>query len=190
MVSNTPSNTEQNRMVPLDIARGRLAWIWMAGSLAAGILLAAQSFGNVYKGRLAEVWSAAIPMVLPTLSLIITVVGDGAIETTAESGSPRRVTTMVNKTMYHIAVTLSIAYFLAIGGTFLGEPAYRYFNSPRPTETDILSAATHKEPVTATKSEAEPIAAADVLKVANLWLAPLQTLVVASMSKLFFKKQS
>src|SRR4029077_8084179 len=70
----------RNFAISLEQARWTMAKIWFGGAGILIVLLIAQSFGTVYQGHIAEVWSWALPTVMPTLSLIIAVLKSSALE--------------------------------------------------------------------------------------------------------------
>lgn len=148
--------------ISLEKARHRLARLWFIGVGIIFLLLVAQSFGNVYEGRLEEVWSWALPTVIPTLSLLLSVLGANAIVQVNDGNAD---TAMVRRSFYSIAYWLSIFYLLLILVTILFQPIGVYMNS------------------------SEKFTAVDFLKRSQLWLSPVQGLVISAIGILFFSKQ-
>jgi hypothetical protein len=163
--------------IPLDKARSRLAKLWLGGSGVVFFIVLLQSFGTIYRGRLAEVWGLTLSTFLPTLSLIVSVLGASAIDSQATTQNSVQVPG-VRRDFYAIAYWLSAAYFVIITVTILAQPAVMYFQSPEPSMDEVL------------KESKGDVTAADVLKMSNLWLSPFQGLVIAAMGTLFFTKKS
>lgn len=146
--------------ISLEKARYRLARLWFIGVGIIFLLLVAQSsFGDIYEGRLEEVWSWALPTVIPTLSLLLSVLGANAIVQVNDSNAD---TGMVRRSFYSIAYWLSVFYLLLILATILLQPI----------------------------NPSEKFTAVDFLKRSQLWLSPVQGIVISAMGILFFSKQS
>ena len=145
--------------IPLEQARWQLAIVWF---VCAGIIFAIliiQSIGGVYGEEVQRVWSWALPNFLPTLALMVSVFAADALR-------PEQDTTyLVRKNFYTLSWWLSIFYLLAIMLSILSPPIVNYFST-------------------------QPIAdRIKILEVSNLWLGPLQGLVVVALGILFFLKQ-
>lgn len=149
--------------ISLEKARYRLARLWFIGVGIIFLLLVAQSFSNHYQGRLEEVWSWALPTVIPTLSLLLSVLGANAIVQVNDSNAD---TGMVRRSFYSIAYWLSVFYLLLILVTILFQPIGVIMNP------------------------SEKFTAVDFLKRSQLWLSPVQGLVISAMGILFFSKQT
>jgi hypothetical protein len=108
------SPTEQ-RTIPIDRARQGLAWLWLGYGGGIFLLLVAQSLAGKYEGEVQEVWGWALPTIIPTLSLILAVLGAGALQ-------PGNVALAVRRTFYVIALWLSAIYLTLILATILAEP--------------------------------------------------------------------
>ena len=137
-----------------------MAKIWFGGAGILIVLLIAQSFGTVYQGHIAEVWSWALPTVMPTLSLIIAVLKSSALEKddNQDSKQPK-----VKRRFYFVALWLSVFYLTLVVGSVLAAPIMSYLH----TEEDFTNF--------------------DAMKLSNLWLAPIQGIVVGCMAALFFQ---
>jgi len=110
----TPSGTAATT-VPLSRARSRLAGQWLIGAGVIFLLLILQSVFGKYHDKAQQVWSWALPSLMPTLTLIISVLGANALEPQDEGGS-------VRKSFYYLAMWLSTAYLMLILFTILIEP--------------------------------------------------------------------
>jgi hypothetical protein len=95
----------RNSAISLEQARWTMAKVWFGGAGILIVLLIAQSFGTVYQGHIAEVWSWALPTVMPTLSLIIAVLKSSALEKddNQDSKQPK-----VKRRFYFVALSLSV----------------------------------------------------------------------------------
>jgi hypothetical protein len=65
--------------IPLDRARNHLAKIWLTGAGIVFLLLVIQSILGKYEGQLQEVWSWFVPTVVPTIALMLGVLGASAL---------------------------------------------------------------------------------------------------------------
>lgn len=105
----------QSGAVPLSRARSRLAAQWLIGAGIIFLLLILQSVFGKYHDKAQQVWSWALPSLMPTLTLIISVLGANALEPQDEGG-------YVRKSFYRLAMWLSAAYLILILFTILIEP--------------------------------------------------------------------
>jgi len=146
--------------VSLNDARWALAKIWFIGGGAIFLFLIVQTLGTIYGDSYGEVWSWALPNVMPTLSLIMTVLGAAAITHGGENPI------WVKRKYLTLAKTFSICYlaliFLSIVGAYF---AAHFRPSSKFTEVDAI-------------------------KMSGIWLAPIQALVVACIGALFFTEQA
>jgi len=149
--------------VPLSQARKQLSTIWFVGSGLIFLVIVAQSIGTVYQGQLSELWGWFLPTLLPTLSLIVSVLGATAIDTQAPATSKKVV--LVRSDFHSITFWLTWMYLGLLLATILAQPAARFSFAD------------------------ENAKAIDVLKVSSLWLTPVQILVVAAMGVLFFTRR-
>jgi hypothetical protein len=113
MVSKPASQTPA--MVPLSVARNRLAILWLGAAAALFLLLIVQSILGHFENRSQEVWSWALPTVMPTLTLVLTVLGADALKS-EESEQ------VVKKSFLRLASLLSGFYLLLVVSTLLIEP--------------------------------------------------------------------
>lgn len=99
----------------LHLVQARLARLWLLGAASISLVLIIQSVAQKYRGQETEVWGWALPTLLPTLSLIVSVLGAGALDVKHDRG-------LVRQSFSRVAYWLSAAYLLAIMLTILIEP--------------------------------------------------------------------
>jgi cytochrome bd-type quinol oxidase subunit 2 len=100
--------------LPLDTARSHLTAIWLIGGGLMFAILVLQSILGKYGGQMQQAWSWFIPTIMPTLSLMLGVIGASALG----QKDPRN----VRRDFYNIARWLSIAYLTVLALTILLEP--------------------------------------------------------------------
>jgi hypothetical protein len=105
--------------ITLDEVRWNLARLWLLLGGCFVLLLIAQSTLGKYQGKVQNVWSWALPAIMPTLSLIITVLGTSAFEHGEEP-------VMIKKPFYQTVFWLSAVYLLFLMVTILAEPFTPY----------------------------------------------------------------
>lgn len=105
--------------VSLDRARWRLAVLWFSLSGLVTLTLIVQSAAGKYSDVVQEVWSWALPTIMPTLSLILAVLGANALQ-------PDGPGTRVRKAFYSLALVLSLAYLLLVLLTITLDPLTPY----------------------------------------------------------------
>jgi hypothetical protein len=108
-------NGHGRRTLPLSRARFRLARLWFVGAGLSYLIVIAQSIAGKYAGEVSAVWAWALPTTLPTLALIIAVLGAGALQPKDEAPKVRR-------DFYVVASWLSASYLTLILGLILVEP--------------------------------------------------------------------
>ena len=113
------SNPKKNNTIPLEEVRWKLARLWLILGGFFVLLLVAQSVMGKYQGKVQNVWSWALPALIPTLSLIVTVLGASAFEFHED-------VILLKKTFYRVVVWLSIAYLSFLIATLLVEPFTPY----------------------------------------------------------------
>jgi hypothetical protein len=148
----TPAQTT----VPLHAARGRLAVLWTIGSGVIVFILIAQSLGNVYHQRVAEVWASVALMFAPALLLVIIASAADALKPIGATGGP-----CVHRTFYLVAFCLSAANLFLIVGTIACEPIAVYLHPD------------------------DGFAPADVLRASMLWMIPFHIIVLGVVAILF-----
>jgi hypothetical protein len=148
------------KLILLDVARWRLAVVWFGICGTVFVVLAAQSLGGVYETRVQSAWAWALPNFVPTLALMVSVFAADALRPYEETRSVK-----VRETFFKLAMGLSIFYLLVLLATILAQP------------------------IIMTKVGDPNMDQVGILEVSNLWLAPLQGLVVAALGVLFFLRQ-
>ncbi|MDA1055923.1 MAG: hypothetical protein O3C40_36520 [Planctomycetota bacterium] len=185
------ADVNNKNLIPIAEARSRLSLVWFVGAGLIFLTLLGASFGNVFAGQLQEVWSASLPTVLPIVSLILSVLGASAIvarRTDDPEEGDAKGETFVRRDFYRLTFGLSIGYLLLILVSFFAHPFVTAAKAPEVTSADLLdelNASNLDGEVTAH----EGASAADVIILSNLWLAPVQGLVVGAMGILFFTKK-
>lgn len=166
--------------VSLQRVRLRLAVVWFGGCGPIFLILLIQSFSNVYVGQLTELWSWAMPLMLPTLSLIVSTLGAEAL-VPHKDGVKTEESFVVRRSFYMLAFWLSIAYLALILGTIIAQPIFMQSHAG-PVLADEVTASFQ----TGVSEQPER---AEMLMQSSLWLAPFQSLVVAAIGIVFFTKR-
>lgn len=115
----TGNDGAQNRAIGLDKVRSGLAWIWLTGSGSIFLILAVQSLLGKYQEDVQEVWGWALPTILPTLGMIITVLGYTAL-------NPNQSRVEVRKDFYRVSKVLSVVYIGLVLLTIFLQPFAPY----------------------------------------------------------------
>jgi hypothetical protein len=105
-------NTKES--LKLSEARDRLTRVWLIGTAVPAVTLIAQSILGKYGDAVREVWSWFIPFVVPTIALMVGILGGAAF-----GGREHR---RVRRSFYEIALWLSIAYLVVLAMTIFLEP--------------------------------------------------------------------
>ncbi|MEX1027058.1 MAG: hypothetical protein WD049_03485 [Candidatus Paceibacterota bacterium] len=189
------ADADDKQLIPLAEARSRISMVWFIGAGLILLVLLATSLGDVFEGRLQDVWSASLPTVLPTLSLILSVLGASAI---VEKGRKRQeqvdnqvddhVEVFVRRDFYRLTKVLSIGYLVLVLVSFFAHPFVTAAKAPPVTSEDVLDLLNANHGDGQAKADAGK-SAADVIVLSNLWLAPVQGLVIGAMGVLFFTKK-
>jgi hypothetical protein len=146
---------------PLETVRWRLAAIWFGASAVIFLILIGQSLGGVYGDELQRAWGWALPNIVPTLALMVSVFAADALKPYSEG-------TAVRKNFYLLASGLSVFYLAVFLLSLLAQPLLEYL-SPQP--------------------HGGVSARVQLLETSNIWLGPLQGLVVGTLGILFFLKE-
>lgn len=146
--------------IPLSEARRRLATIWFPASGALFLLMVVQTFSGAYGDQEQTAWGWALPNFLPTLALMASVFASQAVDTENETVS------MVRTFFFRMAFWISIFYFLILFIVILA-PVVMQMNGSE-----------------AATPEARLVAMAR----SNIFLGPLQSLVVGIIGALFILK--
>ena len=104
-----------HELLPLDNVRTRLATVWLTGAGLIFVLLVVQSLLGRYEDNTQEAWGWLLPSVMPSLGLIVTVLGYSALD-------PNFSKSVVRKSFVNVAVALSAVYLLLILLTILIQP--------------------------------------------------------------------
>jgi hypothetical protein len=147
-------------LIPLEHARWVLARLWFIASAIIFVLLVAQSVGGTYGGALQTAWGWALPNFVPTLALMVSVFAADAFKPYSDAPPSQ-----VRAQFYKLSLGLSIFYLFVLLATILSEPVFLYVH------------------------QGEKVTAIDLLQVSNLWLGPLQGIVVTALGVLFFLKE-
>ena len=155
-LESTPNASAGTTDLSLSLVRQRLAFLWLIGAGLIALVMIGQSIFGAYEGKSTDAWSWFLPNVMPTLGLILSVLGADAILT-----GPRKTATIatVDRFFYRVATSLSLVYLATFAGVILVWPLTAFDD---PLELMTLS---------------------------NLWMGPLQALVVSSLSALFFTRK-
>jgi hypothetical protein len=102
-------------LIPIDRVRSRLALLWLSGAGLIILTLVVQSLRLVYGPAVQEVWGWILPTLMPTLGMIVTVLGYTALDP-AISG------TAVRKSFFTLAFWLSASYLFLILLTIFIQP--------------------------------------------------------------------
>lgn len=100
--------------LPLTTCQRRLAFVWMLGSAVLFLLLIGQSLLGKYGDQTAKAWAWFLPIVLPTLTLIVSAVAYGAKQgPTADTVDPFA---------YRLSQWLSVFYLLMVAVVPFSQP--------------------------------------------------------------------
>lgn len=101
------TDIENPAILPLDVARARLTSVWFIGAGITIVLVVLQSLLGHYGNKTQEAWGWLLPTVMPTLTLIVTVLGYTALD-------PAFAKTFVRRTFLRVAIWLSILYLFLV----------------------------------------------------------------------------
>jgi hypothetical protein len=104
-----------DKMVPLDHVRSRLAALWLVTAGVIILTLVIQSLRQVYGPAVQEVWGWILPTLMPTLGLIVTVLGYTALD-------PSVTEAVVRRSFFVLSFWLSASYLFLILLTILIQP--------------------------------------------------------------------
>lgn len=147
-------------MIELEKARWRLALIWFPGAAVLFMVLVLQSLGGAYGDDLQRVWGWALPNFLPTIALMLSVFA-------AEALKPRGTARLfVRRPFCVLSIWLSAFYLAMLLLSILSPPLINYLGD-----------------------RTTPVEKVQVLENSNMWLGPVQGLVVVALGVLFFLKE-
>ena len=106
---------KSQKRIPLEQARNSLAVIWFVGGGIAFLLLATQSILGKYESSVQEVWAWFVPIIFPTLALMLGVIGATALQEEQD----RRA---VKLFFLHLSKALSLFYLVVLMLTLVLEP--------------------------------------------------------------------
>lgn len=155
------AKSSRGKFIPIEVARWRLALIWFPFSALIFLLLIAQSIGGVFGADLQRVWGWAMPNFLPTISLMLTVFGADAMRPASDSA------VVVRKGFFVLSCSMSVFYLLIFLLTILVQPSLQLFGN----------------------GDDAVVAKLKLLETSNIWLGPLQAMVVAAIGVVFFLKE-
>jgi hypothetical protein len=147
-------------LISLETARLRLALVWFLASAVVFLILAVQSILGVYESSVQRAWSWALPNLVPSLALMVSVFAADALRPYKDTRQLK-----VRRPFFKVSFGLSIFYLVTIIATILSQP------------------------LVLTLRAEEKISHVQVLEISNLWLAPLQGLVVSALGVLFFLRE-
>jgi hypothetical protein len=104
-----------DEMIPLDQARSKLAVLWLAGAALIILILVLQSLLGHYGDNVQEAWGWLLPTLMPTLGMIVTVMGYTALD-------PKTLESVVRNFFFKLSFALSVSYVLLILLTVLIQP--------------------------------------------------------------------
>jgi hypothetical protein len=102
-------------MIPLDAVRAKLAAVWLVGGGLSLVVVVLQSLLGHYGDKTQEAWGWLLPTLMPTLGMIVTVLGYTALE-------PKALEAVVNPVFFRIALSLSALYLFLVALTVLIQP--------------------------------------------------------------------
>ena len=102
-------------LTPLDTVRSRMAIVWLGGASLILVIVVLQSLLGRYADKTQEAWGWLLPTLMPTLGMIVTVLGYTALD-------PLRSRSVVRKSFFQVALFLSAMYLLLILLTILIQP--------------------------------------------------------------------
>lgn len=148
-------------MIPLEDARWRLAILWFPGGGLLILVLVAQMLGGAYGPEVQRAFGWALPNILPTLALMVSVFAADALRPVSES------TTVVRKNFTNLTVGLSVFYLLLLSLAILAFPVFGG----------------------GTQEDSQIEARLSLMEQSNVFLAPVQSIVVLAIGTLFFLKE-
>lgn len=150
------------QLISLEKVRWRLALVWFPVCGLVFLLLIGQSIGGVYGDQLQRAWGWALPNFLPTLALMVSVFAADALRSNVDP------TILVRRNFYLLSMALSAFYLLTLLVSILAQPALQWLSKTVDSGITVRM---------------------ELLETSNIWLGPLQGLVIASIGVLFFLKE-
>jgi hypothetical protein len=109
------SIARDRKVISLDAVRGALAKVWVIGAGFVIVILVLQSLFGRFGDKTPDAWGWLLPTVMPTLLLIITVLGYTAL-------TPAFSRSVVRRDFFRVACWLSIGYLMLVALTVLVGP--------------------------------------------------------------------
>ncbi|MFT5324014.1 MAG: hypothetical protein ACI8P0_001874, partial [Planctomycetaceae bacterium] len=156
------NSLSNDQQIRLTEARWHLAKLWFPCGGVIFLVLIAQSIGGAYGDKFQRAWGWALPNFLPTLALMVSIFSADALKPITTEAS------YVRKSFFSLSIGLSIFYIVAILISLFAQP----FVGNLVESSDLVEARLK------------------LLEMSNMWLAPLQGLVVGALGVLFFLKES
>jgi len=92
-----------------------MAYVWMGGGGFILVIVVLQSLLGHYDPKVQEAWGWLLPTLMPTLGMIVTVLGYTALD-------PKALDAVVRPAFFHIALWLSCGYLFLVALTVLIQP--------------------------------------------------------------------
>ncbi len=102
-------------LLPLDTVRTLLGVVWLGGGSIIFVIVVLQSLLGRYGEKTQEAWGWLLPTIMPTLGMIVVVLGYTALD-------PLLSSSVVRKSFFRVALWLSVLYLLLILLTILIQP--------------------------------------------------------------------
>jgi disulfide bond formation protein DsbB len=90
----------------------RLAILWLGGTFLGMLILISETYGNVWGSVAPEAWGWFLPMVVPTLTLIV---GSVVAEISKETPSTSKVTPLAFWLTFWVSLAYLVLVILALG---------------------------------------------------------------------------
>lgn len=110
-----PVRLPEPDLVSLDGVRNRLAGLWFLGAVLIVGIVVLQSLLGKYGDRTENAWEWLLPTIMPTIGMIVSVLGYSALDATSSRFA-------VRKSFYRIAIYLSVFYQFLVLLTILIQP--------------------------------------------------------------------
>jgi hypothetical protein len=105
----------ESKLLPLDQVRTKLGAVWLGGAGSIILVLVIQSLLGRYEDKVQDVWGWVLPTIMPTLGMIVTVLGYTALDRNMS-------TAIVRKDFFQLSFWLSLFYLSLILLTVLVQP--------------------------------------------------------------------
>jgi uncharacterized membrane protein len=103
-------------LINLDRVRSRLAAVWLTGGGLVFFVVVIQSLMGRYGEKTQDAWGWLLPTIMPTMGMIVTVLGYTALDPLLSS------TTVVRNGFFQTAFWLSLMYLVLVLLTVLMQP--------------------------------------------------------------------